>query len=165
MSSTSADDVISCSDAARRGWLATLVHAPREALLERAQALLAGHAFQTLREPETGLVMLRGRLDGGGNRFNLGEATMTRCVVRHGADDARSGGTLGVGYCLGRDGQRARCIAQLDALLQQPAYHVDVRRGVVEPLQTQIDSARQREAASTARTRVSFETLQPERAR
>ena len=31
-----------------------------------------------LRRPETGLVMLRGRIAGQGARFNLGEATVTR---------------------------------------------------------------------------------------
>ena len=31
--------------------------------------------------PETGLVMLRGRADGSGHPFNLGEATVTRCVA------------------------------------------------------------------------------------
>ena len=38
--------------------------------------------FRILRGPETGLVMVRGRTGGGGDAFNLGEATVTRATVR-----------------------------------------------------------------------------------
>ncbi|MBD0276138.1 MAG: phosphonate C-P lyase system protein PhnG, partial [Acetobacteraceae bacterium] len=34
-----------------------------------------------LRGPQTGLVMVRGRQGGDGAAFNLGEMTVTRCVV------------------------------------------------------------------------------------
>ena len=37
---------------------------------------------RTLRHGETGLVMLRGRIDGTGQSFNVGEMTMTRAAVR-----------------------------------------------------------------------------------
>ena len=37
---------------------------------------------ELLRGPETGLVMVRGRIGGGGAPFNLGEATVTRATVR-----------------------------------------------------------------------------------
>ncbi len=141
----------------RQAWLATLAHAPRAFLLDRARPFTNGLPFEPMREPEPGLVMLRARADGSGNRFNLGEATMVRCVVRLRHADAV---TMGVGYCLGRDGERARCIAEIDALLQQPSRHDAVMRGVIEPMRRQIAQGRRNEHRRTAASRVVFHTLQ-----
>lgn len=146
-------------DALRRRWLSVLVHAPRAALAEHAARTLAGHHFDILRTPETGLVMLRGRIGGDGDRFNLGEATLTRCVVRlRGADGTPS---LGVGYRLGRDSERVRWIAQFDALLQLRMHQADVLRGVIEPLEALVAAERAAAAARTATSRVHFLELQP----
>uniref|UniRef100_UPI0016890F4D phosphonate C-P lyase system protein PhnG n=1 Tax=unclassified Calothrix TaxID=2619626 RepID=UPI0016890F4D len=38
--------------------------------------------YSFLRSPEIGLAMVRGRAGGTGEAFNLGEITMTRCVVQ-----------------------------------------------------------------------------------
>ena len=59
-------------------------------------------AHEDLREPENGLVMLRGRIGGDGAPFNLGEATVSRAAVR------LATGEVGFGYVLGRDGKRRR---------------------------------------------------------
>src|SRR5512139_3658243 len=50
--------------------------------LEARSRDLAGQPHDVLRAPETGLVMLRGRMGATGAAFNLGEATVTRCAVR-----------------------------------------------------------------------------------
>jgi len=105
----------------RREWLAVLARAPREALAEHASHVLRDVSFDILRKPETGLVMVRARIGNTGDRFNLGESTITRCIVRHHAADGRA--TAGVGYVLGRDSDRAVWVASFDALLQQPAHH------------------------------------------
>jgi alpha-D-ribose 1-methylphosphonate 5-triphosphate synthase subunit PhnG len=146
----------------RRAWLATLAHAPRGPLLAFAQHFGEGLQFEPMREPETGLVMLRARIDCSGNRFNVGEATLVRCVVRLRIDDDA---TVGIGYCLGRDAERARCIAELDALLQQPSRHAHVMRGAIVPLRRQIDAARAAAQRRTAASRVVFQTLQGEATR
>jgi alpha-D-ribose 1-methylphosphonate 5-triphosphate synthase subunit PhnG len=68
-----------------------------EADLETAIAKLGGEpAFEELRPPQTGLVMLRGRIGGSGSAFNLGEATVTRAVVK------LQSGAVGYSYLLGR---------------------------------------------------------------
>ena len=84
----------------RQRWIAVLACAERDSLRESAERACAKHSFDTLRAAEVGLAMVRGRMDGGGDRFNLGEATLSRCVMR-----LRSAGmvTVGVGYHLGRD--------------------------------------------------------------
>ncbi|MFL6630448.1 MAG: phosphonate C-P lyase system protein PhnG [Vitreoscilla sp.] len=144
---------------ARQHWLAVLAHAPRE-LLERHAAALEDAAFTRLRPPEAGLTMVRARIGNRGDRFNVGDATVTRCVVRHRGADGRV--AAGVGYVLGRDDARAEWVARFDALLQQPEHHGALMRDVVAPLAA--EAARRRAAAATriAGSRVSFDTLAPE---
>ncbi|HCS61962.1 MAG TPA: phosphonate C-P lyase system protein PhnG, partial [Microbacterium sp.] len=57
-----------------------------------------------LRGPEAGLVMVQGRTGGTGDRFNLGEATVTRATVavRSASDEA-----LGTAYILGSHPEHA----------------------------------------------------------
>lgn len=143
----------------RQHWLAVLAHAPRE-LLERHATAISDAAFTRLRVPEIGLTMIRARIGNQGDRFNLGDATVTRCVVRH----QGMGGRLaaGVGYVLGRDEARAEWIARLDAMLQQPEHHDALMRDVIAPLAAETAHRRAAAAAMTASTRVDFETLASE---
>jgi len=92
-------------------------------------------------------------------RFNLGEATLTRCIAR-----ITIGGhtTAGVGHVLGRDDGRARWIAQLDALLQQPTLHDALQHEVIVPLKAAREQVLAAERARHAASRVSFYTLKPE---
>jgi alpha-D-ribose 1-methylphosphonate 5-triphosphate synthase subunit PhnG len=143
----------------RRDWLAVLAHAPRDLLAQHAQAL-SGQRFEWLREPEIGLAMVRARISNGGDRFNLAEATLTRCVVRH--HGVQGTVRAGIGYVLGRDAERAGWVARLDALLQQPEHHAALMREVVEPLRAATDRARADEQARTAASRVRFFTMQAE---
>src|SRR5579864_1969724 len=81
MSATSA----SPSSAMRRAWMAVLARTPRadlEAALERALHAIPTPAYDWLRPPEIGLAMVRGRIGGSGDPFNLGEATVTRATLR-----------------------------------------------------------------------------------
>src|SRR5258708_200279 len=74
--------------------------------------IIALPGYENLREPENGLVMVRGRIGGDGAPFNLGEATVSRAAVR------LASGEVGFGYTLGRDREKARMIALCDALVQ-----------------------------------------------
>lgn len=149
----------STPDSRRQAWLAVLALAPRDALARHAAAHVAEHRFEWLREPETGLAMVRGRIANRGDRFNVGEATLTRCIAR-----ITLGGhtTAGVGHVLGRDDERARWIAQVDALLQQPSLHDTLQRDVIEPLRAAREQVLAAERARHAASRVSFYTLAPE---
>jgi len=150
-------DSLAAATALRRDWLAVLVRAPRAELAERAQRVFEGATFTVMREPEIGLTMVQGRVGNTGERFNVGEATVTRCVVRHAAADGQA--AAGVGYVLGRDVERARWVAQADALLQQPAHRAAVLAELVEPLRGSIRASDADEAARTAASRVRFFTL------
>ena len=102
----------------RQRWLAVLAAASRHTLLAAADRF-AELPFQDLRAPEVGLAMVRARVANQGDRYNVGEATVTRCAQRFVPVDGGSV-SVGVGYVLGRDPQRALAVARLDALLQQP---------------------------------------------
>jgi alpha-D-ribose 1-methylphosphonate 5-triphosphate synthase subunit PhnG len=148
--------------ARRADWLRTLARAPASTLAEFGDPVIAEYCFESLRGPEQGLVMVRARIGNTGDRFNLGEATVTRCTVRLrlGADTV----VAGSGHVLGRDAAQAARVARLDALLQVPALHPLIERAVLAPLR-QLDEALQ--AAQRARaqaSRVRFHALQSESA-
>jgi len=148
------------AQALRQQWLAVLAQAPRAALAVQGRRVLADYRFEPLRAPEAGLVMLRARASHSGARFNLAEATVTRCALRY--RPAAAAATVGVGYVLGRDDERAQWVAALDALLQQPAQQALLMREVIAPLQ--LERARQlaEQQARVAPSRVQFFTLQTE---
>lgn len=141
------------AQAARRDWLAVLARAGTETLETHFRQSAPWPAIETVRVPEIGMVMLRGRVGGTGEPFNFGEASLTRCALR------LAGGALGVGYALGRDRRKAELIALFDARLQDEATHRSVMQQVVEPLRQQ--QAKRRDAASraAASTRVDFYTM------
>jgi alpha-D-ribose 1-methylphosphonate 5-triphosphate synthase subunit PhnG len=109
--------------------------------------------YETIREPESGLVMLRGRIGGDGAPFNLGEASVSRAAVR------LATGEVGFGYTLGRDKEKAWLIALCDALIQTDEYADAIEARVLAPLRAFMIDERERRAAETAATRVDFYTL------
>jgi alpha-D-ribose 1-methylphosphonate 5-triphosphate synthase subunit PhnG len=138
--------------AQRKAAMAVLAHSDAADIMGRLDAV-ALPAHENLREPENGLVMVRGRIGGDGAPFNLGEATVSRAAVR------LSTGEVGFGYTLGRDRQKARMIALCDAMLQSDQFAGAVESGVIAPLRAAMVANRNREAAKTAATRVDFYTL------
>jgi alpha-D-ribose 1-methylphosphonate 5-triphosphate synthase subunit PhnG len=108
-------------------------------------------AVQAIRGPEAGLVMVRARTDGGGARFNLGEATVTRATVRlHG--EPLTAAAVGTSYVLGTDLEHARLAAIFDGLLSDAGQRERVIAEVVAPLereQAERHRIRQAEARST----------------
>lgn len=121
--------------------------------LDAALAGLEPGPSQDLRAPETGLIMLRGRVGGDGQPFNVGEATVTRATVRLAAT-----GTIGHAWHLGRDKGKARAAAVLDALWQDPACRTGVEAALA-PIRARIAEAEQKRARQVAATRVDFFTL------
>jgi len=138
--------------AQRKAAMAVLAHSDAADISGRLDAV-ALPAHENLREPENGLVMVRGRIGGDGAPFNLGEATVSRAAVR------LSTGEVGFGYTLGRDRQKARMIALCDAMLQSDQFAGAVESGVIAPLRAAMVANRNRDAAETAATRVDFYTL------
>lgn len=137
----------------RPAWLAVLARATLAELEGMAPATSELPELKSVRTPEIGMVMLRGRVGGTGNPFNLGEASVVRCALRLGD------GPLGVSYALGRDKRRAELAALLDALLQDPRHHDRLQRQVIAPLASAQASARAKKQADVAPSKVEFFTF------
>ncbi len=137
-------------DRVRQHWMSVLARAAADEL----ESCLADHggtpAYQRLRGPESGLVMVRGRAGGGGVPFNLGEMTVTRCTVR------TASGQVGHAYVAGRDSRQAELAAVFDALLQDPARGAALHDGVIAPLAAGQAAARATVAQKAATTKVQF---------
>jgi alpha-D-ribose 1-methylphosphonate 5-triphosphate synthase subunit PhnG len=149
-------DVVTMSEngkqARRQAAMAVLAHSDAADIAGQLIGI-AVPAHENLREPENGLVMVRGRIGGDGAPFNLGEATVSRAAVR------LATGEVGFGYTLGRDQQKARMIALCDALIQTVDHAAAVEAQVLAPLRARVTAGRERKAAETAATRVDFYTL------
>ncbi len=136
----------------RKAAMRVLAHAPTAEIGSRLGEIeLPAHV--QLREPENGLVMVRGRVGGDGAPFNLGEATVSRAAVR------LVSGEVGFGYALGRDREKARLIALCDALIQTEAYAGLIEMQVIVPLRNAMAASRTQAAAEAAATRVDFYTM------
>ncbi len=61
--------------------------------------------------PQTGIVTVRGRISGHGQRFNVGDACVTRAKVLY------KNNTVGMATVLGGHGRRAYLVALLDAVM------------------------------------------------
>jgi len=139
--------------AARQHWMAVLARADSAQLDTRWQALNLQPEYQFIRQPEIGLTMLRGRVGGSGNPFNMGEMTLTRCALR------LSCGTLGVAYIAGRDKQHALTAALVDALLQDGSHHDRLQAELIEPLDEIHKKNCAERDAKTRATQVQFFTM------
>lgn len=142
--------------------MSTLAKAPLPLLEECIQALEGLPEYGCLRSPEIGLTMVRGRVEGTGQPFNLGEITITRCVVQLSlADDGQGKGEAiaGFGYVAGRSQRHAEIAALCDALLQHPGWQSRVQSQVIEPLQAAAHEKQMIQEAEVESTRVNFFTL------
>ena len=135
----------------RQEWMRLLACAPVEAL--EAWAVHAAAPFVWLRNPETGLVMVRGRVGGTGDRVHIGEMSVTRCTLRV------SGGAHGVAYVQGRSHRKAELAALADALLQNPQARTEVEQNLIEPLRAHADDTARTQQRKAQATRVEFFTL------
>lgn len=139
--------------ARRTRWLSTLAKARYGDLRTLWDNFPKKPAWRRLKPPETGMVMVRGRIGGDGAPFNLGEMTVTRCVVQI------VDGAVGVGYVAGRNAEHAELVAVIDGLGQNPLAERSVADGIVEPLallQRRLEDVASRKAAAS---RVEFYTL------
>lgn len=141
----------------RPTWMSALAKAPLALLEERIATLGTLPQYHFLRMPEIGLAMVRGRAEGTGQPFNLGEMTLTRCVVQ--LELFGDGSISGFGYVAGRSQRHAELAAVCDALLQHPDWQAQVQAQVIEPLQGAAHEKRIAETAEVESTRVNFFTL------
>jgi len=138
---------------ARQHWMSVMAKSRSETLIALSDIYINEHRFETIRAAEVGLTQVRGRMGGTGSQFNLGDMTMTRCVVRS------SNGHYGHSYIAGRNKEHATRAAQLDAMLQDQAYQQDLITNIIQPLAHHLAEQKKRKANEVAQTKVNFFTL------
>jgi alpha-D-ribose 1-methylphosphonate 5-triphosphate synthase subunit PhnG len=136
----------------RRRMMEALAKADQSALEDAWAGLEPKPAFSAVRGPETGLVMIRGRIGGGGAPFNLGEATVSRATVR------LKTGEIGFGQTLGLAPRKAELAAIFDALAQREE-HVEAVADLVASIESIIAEQDAEHLRRTAATRVDFFTM------
>ena|SRR5579863_5890274 len=140
--------------AARRRWMGLLAKSPCDKLERAWEALAEKPDYRLLRAPEIGLAMVRGRISGTGEPFNLGEMTMTRAAVQ--IAGSAGAALTGHGYVAGRDLRHAELAALFDAMLQGGDDRV---ARLIEDLAAELAAARAAKAAKVAPSKVEFFTL------
>jgi alpha-D-ribose 1-methylphosphonate 5-triphosphate synthase subunit PhnG len=149
-SSVSADASL---PARRQRWLSVLAKAPAARLCALWAGLGPVPAYTLLRRPETGLVMVKGRISGSGAPFCAGEMTATRAAVR------LASGEVGIGYVGGRGARHAEIAAAIDAMGQRPEWRDRLEAEIIAPLAAEADARHRAIAARAAATKVDFFTV------
>lgn len=116
--------------------------------------------IEYLRGPESGLVMVQGRTGGTGDRFNLGEATVTRTTV---AVRGSSDETIGTAYVLGSHPEHSALAAIFEGMLNSEEGG-RVMAEVIAPLQGEQHAADQRRKRDARATVVDLFTVARENA-
>ncbi|MEL7074332.1 MAG: phosphonate C-P lyase system protein PhnG [Cyanobacteria bacterium J06648_1] len=137
---------------ARQTWMAILAKSSPVDLEQQVKTLGELPKYTFLRNSEIGLAMVRGRAGGTGEAFNLGEMTVTRCVIK--MEDIK-----GFGYVGGRSKRHAELAAVCDGLLQQNEWRDRVQELVIQPLQDKLIARQEKQQRQTEATKVEFFTM------
>lgn len=136
--------------------MALLARAPQSLLQNALQAHIP-QELNWLRKPETGLMMVRGRVGGNGEAFNLGEITVTRCAIK--IKDSQLKDRVGVAYVLGRSKSHALLASLADALLQDENKSHFWQETLITPIQELIHQRKKMKSDLAQETKVDFYTL------
>ena len=138
----------------RARWMSEIAHAMFSDLADVAAGVECWPEFTPVNSPETGLIMVHGRMGGLGGRFPLGECTVTRCTVQ---DDQ---GYMGLAYVLGDSLAHAEIAAKLDALLQHPERRSSLWDRIIVPLMILRTAREAQTRQENQRSRVQFFTME-----
>jgi alpha-D-ribose 1-methylphosphonate 5-triphosphate synthase subunit PhnG len=137
----------------RRRWMGVLAMAKEDDLTSLWHSVASRPTYAFLRRPEIGLVMMRARIGGDGEEFNLGELTATRCSVR------LAEGMVGHATLIGRRPDQAEMAAVLDAMLQDDNRRPALEAQVIAPLEQLQQERRTLASRKAAATRADFFTM------
>ncbi|MGP3590070.1 phosphonate C-P lyase system protein PhnG [Vagococcus sp. WN89Y] len=137
----------------RQYWMSILARSQATEIISRWAALDFRQQYKLLRPTQIGLIQLQGRMEVSGQRFMLGDMTVTRAAVEV------SDGTVGYSYIIGRDKTKAELCAVIDALLQKEAYCAHIIAAVIEPLAQRLRETGQKQRQDVAPSKVNFYNL------
>lgn len=145
------DKVTQNSD--RQKWMALLGSASVKDLATAKLEMAVDVDWKVIKKPEVGMLMVQSGSDGSHPAFNLGEMSVTKCVLEV------QGQYLGYAMIPGSSTTHAELAALFDGLLQHPDYRDDLNENLIRMLdEKQRDKDRQLEK-DVADTKVEFFTL------
>ena len=108
--------------------------------------------YEWLRTPEIGSIMAQGRMGVTGDKFNIGEVTITRCSLKLNC------GTIGHSYVQGRSKKKAEISALCDALMQTEMSN-EINKSIIIPLEKIKKDNKDKILSKAEATKVDFFTL------
>ena len=112
----------------RKSWMSLLATSNKNDLLNLWEQKKINIRYEWLRTPEIGSIMAQGRMGVTGDKFNIGEVTITRCSLKLNC------GTIGHSYVQGRSKKKAEISALCDALMQTEMSN-EINKSIIIPLE------------------------------
>jgi alpha-D-ribose 1-methylphosphonate 5-triphosphate synthase subunit PhnG len=137
----------------RKKLLSVLAKSSKNHIVDQWKSLNISTDYKFLKKPEIGMVMVRARAAGHGENFNMGEMTVTRCVVQLDSNE------IGYGYTAGREKEKSKLIAIIDALFQKEAFRDVISSNILQPLIVLQEKKETHNKIKTDTSKVNFFTM------
>ena len=136
----------------RKFWMSLLATSNQSDLLNLWEQKKIRVNYIWLRTPEIGSIMAQGRMGVTGDKFNIGEVTITRCSLKLNC------GTIGHSYVQGRSKKKAEISALCDALMQTKMSK-EINKNIIIPLGKIKKDNKDKILSKAEATKVDFFTL------
>ena len=136
----------------RKSWMSLLATSSQSDLLNLWKQKKIKVNYVWLRTPEIGSIMAQGRMGVTGDKFNIGEVTITRCSLKLNC------GTIGHSYVQGRSKKKAEISALCDALMQTKMSK-EINKNIIIPLEKIKKDNKDKILSKAEATKVDFFTL------
>ena len=136
----------------RKSWMSLLATSNKNDLLNLWEQKKINIRYDWLRTPEIGSIMAQGRMGVTGDKFNIGEVTITRCSLKLNC------GTVGHSYVQGRSKKKAEISALCDALMQTEMSN-EINKSIIIPLEKIKKNNKDKILSKAEATKVDFFTL------
>ena len=136
----------------RKSWMSLLATSNKIDLLNLWEQKKINIHYEWLRTPEIGSIMAQGRMGVTGDKFNIGEVTITRCSLKLNC------GTIGHSYVQGRSKKKAEISALCDALMQTEMSN-EINKSIIIPLEKIKKNNKDKILSKAEATKVDFFTL------
>ena len=133
-------------------WMSLLATSNQSDLLNLWEQKKIRVNYIWLRTPEIGTIMAQGRMGVTGDKFNIGEVTITRCSLKLNC------GTIGHSYVQGRSKKKAEISALCDALMQTKMSK-EINKNIIIPLEKIKKDNKHKILSKAEATKVDFFTL------
>ena len=136
----------------RKSWMSLLATSNQSDLFNLWEQKKIKVNYVWLRTPEIGSIMAQGRMGVTGDKFNIGEVTITRCSLKLNC------GTIGHSYVQGRSKKKAEISALCDALMQTKMSK-EINKNIIIPLEKIKKGNKDKILSKAEATKVDFFTL------